>query len=69
MVGDVAGILLFWDGSYLFDAIYKSIFFFFFLFRIDEHCEMRRDKKSPDFKFGGGSVQALALSQGLSRSS
>lgn len=49
--------------------LYINLFFFFFLFRIDEHCEMRRDKKSPDFKFGGGSVQALALSQGLSRSS
>lgn len=43
----MAGILLFWDGSYLFDAIYKYLFF---KFRIDEHCEMKRGKKSPTFK-------------------
>lgn len=43
----MAGILLFWDGSYLFDALYKHTFF---KFRIDEHCEMRRDRKRPNFK-------------------
>lgn len=34
-----------WDGSYLFDATYIYISIFL-NFRIDDHCEMRRDKGS-----------------------